>query len=149
MSEREREKKRDREREKESGCKREGDHARPFEPPIKSRFWKISPTFDDKCPQNGSKYGSIAPSTGLGYPHEGPSVGWDIARRKRSAPDPHGSKLAKRLVTLLENNGHPVATLRSTIPPPLTTAPVVRAPHASRAASSGHTPSGSGAPAPH
>jgi hypothetical protein len=49
-------------------------HARPFEPSIKSHFWKISSSFRDKCPQNGSKYGSMAPSTDLGYPHEGPSV---------------------------------------------------------------------------
>ena len=30
--------------------------------------------FGGKCPQNGSKYGSMAPATGLGCPHEGPSV---------------------------------------------------------------------------
>ena len=49
-------------------------HARPFEPSIKSHFWKISLTFGNKGPQNGSKHGLMAPSTGLGYPHEGPSV---------------------------------------------------------------------------
>ena len=38
-------------------------------PSIKSHFWKISSTSGDKCPQNGSKYGSVAPSTGLGSPH--------------------------------------------------------------------------------
>jgi hypothetical protein len=54
--------------------RRRGTHARPFDTSIKSHFCKISSTFGDKCPQNGSKYGSMAPSTGLGYHHEGPSV---------------------------------------------------------------------------
>jgi len=29
-------------------------HARPFEPSIKSHFWKVLSTFGDKCPRNGS-----------------------------------------------------------------------------------------------
>ena len=37
-------------------------------------FWKMSSTFGDKCPQNGSKNEPTAPTTNLGYPHEGPSV---------------------------------------------------------------------------
>ena len=37
-------------------------------------FWKISSTFGDKCPQNGSKNGLRAPRTGMGCPHIGPSV---------------------------------------------------------------------------
>jgi len=51
-----------------------GIHARPLVPSIKGHFWKISSTFGDKCPQNCSKYGSVAPRTGLGCPHKGPSV---------------------------------------------------------------------------
>ena len=46
---------------------------------IKSHFWKISSTFGDKCPQNGSKNGQTAPRTGTGCPHEGPSVVRDNA----------------------------------------------------------------------
>ena len=49
-------------------------HPRPFVPSIKSHFWKISSTFGDKCPQNGSKNGLRAPRTGMGCPHIGPSV---------------------------------------------------------------------------
>ena len=49
-------------------------HARPFVPSIKSHFWKISSTFDDKCPRNGSKNGLRAPRTGMGCPHIGSSV---------------------------------------------------------------------------
>ena len=55
-------------------------HARPFEPSIKSHFSKISSTFGDKCPRNGSKNEEMAPRTRTGYPHKGPSVvlkhGW-------------------------------------------------------------------------
>ena len=40
-------------------------------------FQKISSTIDNECPQNGSTYGSMAPSTGLECPHEGPSVGFE------------------------------------------------------------------------
>ena len=36
-------------------------HARPFEPSIKSHFWKTSSTFGDTCTQNGSKIASTAP----------------------------------------------------------------------------------------
>ena len=39
-----------------------------------SHFWKISSTFGDKCPQNGSKNGQTAPRTGRGCPHKGPYV---------------------------------------------------------------------------
>ena len=49
-------------------------HARPFVPSIKSHFWKILSSFDDKCPQNGSKNGLRAPRTGMGCPYIGPSV---------------------------------------------------------------------------
>ena len=49
-------------------------HARPFEPSIKSLFWKISSTFGDKCPQNGSKNAEMAQRTKTGYPHIGPFV---------------------------------------------------------------------------
>ena len=49
-------------------------HPRPFVPSIKSHFWKISSTFGDKCPQNGSKNGLRAPRTGMGCPHIGSSV---------------------------------------------------------------------------
>ena len=41
---------------------------------IKSHFWKISSTFGNKYPQNGSKNGQTAPRTGMGCPFEGPSV---------------------------------------------------------------------------
>ena len=64
-------------------------HARPFEPSIKSHFWKISSTFDDKCPRNGSKNDTMAPRTTLGYPHEGPSVGtWLQDREPCALPCP-------------------------------------------------------------
>ena len=44
-------------------------HARPFEPPTKSHFWKISSTSGDKCPQNGSNTAPRAPRPHLGCPH--------------------------------------------------------------------------------
>jgi hypothetical protein len=50
-------------------------HPRPFEPSIKSHTWKISSTFGNTCPQNGSKNDTIAPRTTLECPHEGPSAG--------------------------------------------------------------------------
>jgi len=50
------------------------NQARPLVPSIKSHLWKILSTFGDKYSQNGSKYGSVAPSTGLGCPLKGPSV---------------------------------------------------------------------------
>jgi len=49
-------------------------HARPFEPSTKSHFWKISSTFGDKCPRNGSKNDTMVPRTTLEYPHEGPRM---------------------------------------------------------------------------
>ena len=49
-------------------------HARPFEPSIKSHFSKISSTYGDKCPRNGSNNEEMAPRTRTGYPHKGPSV---------------------------------------------------------------------------
>ena len=49
-------------------------HSRPFVPSIKSHFGKISSTFGDKCPQNGSKTAPTAPRPHLGYPHIGPFV---------------------------------------------------------------------------
>jgi len=42
---------------------------------LKVIFSETLSTFGDKCPQNGSKNGSTAPRTGLGYPHIGPFVG--------------------------------------------------------------------------
>ena len=53
---------------------------------IKSQLWKISSTFGDKYPQNGSKNGLRAPRTGMGCPHEGPSVDLDecLAQNKCS-----------------------------------------------------------------
>ena len=48
--------------------------ARPFVGVFKSQFTTYLSIFDNNFPQNGSKYGSMAPNTGLGYPHEGPSV---------------------------------------------------------------------------
>ena len=50
-------------------------HARPLVPSIESHFWKISSTFGDECPQNGSKNEPRAQRTSLGYPHIGPFVG--------------------------------------------------------------------------
>ena len=40
----------------------------------KVNFEQSLSTFSNKCPQNGSKNGSTAPSTGLGCPHIGPFV---------------------------------------------------------------------------
>ena len=57
-------------------------HARPFEPAIKSHFWKISSTSGDKCPQNGFKNEDTAPITRTGYPHEGPSVDFTCNLRR-------------------------------------------------------------------
>ena len=48
---------------------------------LKVNFSETLSIFGDKRPRNGSKYGSVAPSTGLGCPHIGPSVG-------TSAPQP-------------------------------------------------------------
>ena len=62
-----------------------GNPRKAFEPAIKSHVWKIWSTFDDKCPQNSSKYGSMAPCTGLGYPHEGPSVVTQSSRYSSSS----------------------------------------------------------------
>ena len=76
------------------------NHARPFEPSIKSQFWKISSTFGDKCPENGSKNGLRAPRTGLGYPLEGPFVvqssGWPEAGPGRYLRSRGGNSRAKR-----------------------------------------------------
>ena len=40
----------------------------------KVNFEQRLSTFGNKCPQNGSKNGSMAPSTGMGCPHIGPFV---------------------------------------------------------------------------
>ena len=62
-------------REARGSCRRGGREDRGTRHPrqalrtsIKSQFLKILRTFGDECPQNGSKYGSMAPSTGLGCP---------------------------------------------------------------------------------
>ena len=66
---------------------------------IKSHFWKISSTFGDRCPQNGSKNGETAPRTGTGCPHEGPSVDYVTrtsplsACRDLSCPNPEPGSL--------------------------------------------------------
>jgi len=57
-------------------------HPRPFEPSIKSQFFKILITFGDKCPRNGSRNVQTAPRTSMGYPHEGPSVAPPSARER-------------------------------------------------------------------
>ena len=41
--------------------------------------------FGDKCPQNGSKNGEMAPRTGTGYPHIGPFVGRRVDARTADA----------------------------------------------------------------
>ena len=57
-------------------------HARPFEPSIKSHFWKISSIFGDKCPRNGSKNDTMVPRTTLECPHEGLRVVTMSAKRQ-------------------------------------------------------------------
>ena len=63
-------------------------HARPFVGVFQSQFLPGLSTFDNNSHQNGSKNGETAPRPGTGYPHEGPSVGFE--RRKESAVDATG-----------------------------------------------------------
>ena len=65
-------------------------HSRPFEPSIKSHFWKILSTFGDKCPRNGSKTVPTSQNRPLGYPHKGPSVGFGMSRRATGWNMPNG-----------------------------------------------------------
>jgi hypothetical protein len=58
-------------------------HARPFMGVFKSQFIEHLSTFDDTCPQNGSKNDPMVPRTTLGCPHEGPCA--DTRSRTASA----------------------------------------------------------------
>jgi len=49
-------------------------HPRSFVGYLKVNSAETLSIFGDECPQNGSKNGSTAPSTGLGCPHIGPFV---------------------------------------------------------------------------
>ena len=60
--------------------------------------------FGDKCPENGSKNGEMAPRTGTGYHHEGPSV---VVESERSTAFPgkggrlpHSGRRRDFLITL-------------------------------------------------
>jgi len=51
----------------------------------KVNFEQSLSTFCNKCPQNGSKNGSTAPTTGLGCPHIGPFVALTVDRAREGA----------------------------------------------------------------